>query len=319
MKAPLLLGNDIRKMDTVALGVVKNQDALAISQDALGVQAQRVSAKPGAEPSPAGDIMGSSSSLAAVVTPCDPSRLTQTWTKFSSSGVLKTTDAAGSEWCLSDVEGTEAVGSWRAIPCAGADASAPAMAKFQHMELTNTTTVALVTNAGSHLTPENKHGASGPVAHSRYLSADPRERTSPTSSWLLEPVDAPGGGSDGGADGGGFRLMASDRVNIRDDDKQGNVSMGGDFCLDIVADLDSEVWVGPLAEKKWAVALLNRHILANASITLDWAMLNVSATTSFDVRDIWEGKDLGKMTGKFVANVKPRAVTYLLLEPTTIL
>ena len=77
-----------------------------------------------------------------------------------------------------------------------------------------------------------------------------------------------------------------------------------------------EVWVGPLAENKWAVALLNRHILANASITLDWAMLNVSATASFDVRDIWEGKDLGKMTGKFVANVKPRAVTYLLLTPS---
>jgi hypothetical protein len=32
MKAPLLLGNDVRIMDKVALGVVTNKDALAISQ-----------------------------------------------------------------------------------------------------------------------------------------------------------------------------------------------------------------------------------------------------------------------------------------------
>ena len=32
MKAPLLLGNDIPKMDAVALAVVKNKDALAVSQ-----------------------------------------------------------------------------------------------------------------------------------------------------------------------------------------------------------------------------------------------------------------------------------------------
>ena len=41
------LGNDIRKMDTVALSVVKNKDALDISQDPLGVQAQRVWSAPG--------------------------------------------------------------------------------------------------------------------------------------------------------------------------------------------------------------------------------------------------------------------------------
>ena len=38
MKAPLLLGNDVRTMDAASLGVVMNKDALNISQDELGVQ-----------------------------------------------------------------------------------------------------------------------------------------------------------------------------------------------------------------------------------------------------------------------------------------
>ena len=80
--------------------------------------------------------------------------------------------------------------------------------------------------------------------------------------------------------------------------------------------MDNEVWVGPLAEKRWAVALLNRHVNATASIALDWAMLNVSAATSFDVKDVWEARDLGKHVGKFTAPVKPQAVTYLILTPS---
>ena len=42
MKAPLLLGNDVRTMSAPALGVVMNKDALNISQDALGIQARRL-------------------------------------------------------------------------------------------------------------------------------------------------------------------------------------------------------------------------------------------------------------------------------------
>ena len=36
-------------MDAVALGVVKNKEALAISQDTLGIQAQRVATTPGVD------------------------------------------------------------------------------------------------------------------------------------------------------------------------------------------------------------------------------------------------------------------------------
>jgi hypothetical protein len=75
MKAPLLLGNDIRKIDNVTLAVLMNKQALAISQDALGVQARRVHVAPLADSSPQLEL----GSAAAVVRPCDASVPTQTW------------------------------------------------------------------------------------------------------------------------------------------------------------------------------------------------------------------------------------------------
>ena len=52
MKAPLLLGNDVRTMDAASLGVVMNKDALNISQDELGVQARDAPYNPSLPPSP---------------------------------------------------------------------------------------------------------------------------------------------------------------------------------------------------------------------------------------------------------------------------
>lgn len=234
MKAPMLLGNDIRKMDNASLAVVKNKDAIAINQDALGVQAQRV----WAGTSSSSSLMGGFSS-AAVAAPCDSTRSTQAWS--DDNGVLTTTDAAGQKWCLADMEGSEEVGSWRAIPCSSA-----AGTRLTHQKIRGNA-VAVVTPGGAHLTLNNALGASGPVPHSRYLAADGDR--SAFSSWLREPVDG----------SSSFRLMHSDRTGVRDDDKAGSVTFGGDWCLGIANDGDSEVWAGPLADKKWAVALLNRH------------------------------------------------------------
>ena len=52
--------------------------------------------------------------------------------------------------------------------------------------------------------------------------------------------------------------MAADTSGIRNDDKVGGTTFGGNFCLDIVDDSDAEVWAGPIAGGKWAIALLNR-------------------------------------------------------------
>ena len=91
-----------------------------------------------------------------------------------------------------------------------------------------------------------------------------------------------------------------DTVGVLADDKVGGVTAGGNFCLDLVYDTGSGVWAGPPCSNKWAVALLNRDPTANATITLDFAsMLNVTAGTSFDVRDVWQQKDAGTPKGSY--------------------
>jgi hypothetical protein len=241
--------------------------------------------------------------------------------------VLMTIDADGNEWCVSDVEGTEDVGSWRALPCASSAATAlVAVPSFQGQSSTLTT---LQTPTGRHLTVENKHGASGPVASTRYLHAaipseyddddatddlDGRLSTTTTtaSSWIQQPRTHT-------ELAGAFTLMHSDRVGIRNDNKSGghpaSIPRGGDWCLDVANDADSEVWAGPLADRKWAVALLNRHPTASATITLDFTMLNSTADASFTVKDIWKAKEVGTHKGRYTATVPPQAVSYLLLAP----
>ena len=334
MKAPLLLGNDVRKIDPVTLAILVNKDALAISQDALGEQAQRVWSSSGAGFSDLrSPSFGFSSPAAAVAAPCDHAKATQVWSwkKQQQKTVLMTIDADGNEWCVSDVEGTEDVGSWRALPCASSAATAlVAVPSFQGQSSTLTT---LQTLTGRHLTVENKHGASGPVASTRYLHAaipseyddddatddlDGRLSTTTTtaSSWIQQPRTHT-------ELAGAFTLMHSDRVGIRNDNKSGghpaSIPRGGDWCLDIATTGDREVWAGKLSPgTKWAVALLNRDGAASANITVDYqSMLNAtSADASFSITDVWQGgKVVGVHKGSYTALVAPQAVAYLILTP----
>lgn len=291
MKAPLLLGNNIPKMDEVALGVVKNVDAINISQDALGVQAQRVWTAPG----PGAGRLDGVNSASAVAAHCSESRQTQVWKHVN--GNLVTTDASGRQWCLHDVEGTEEVGSWRARVCSEASST-----RFEQVKLSNGGT-AVVTPGGGHLTVNNAFGGSGPVQHTRYLSTD--HTRSESAAWVRKPVGTESA----------FRLMAADRTRIRDDDKMGGVKLGGDFCLDLANDGDLEVWAGPLANKRWAVALLNRDATSAAPITVNYTMFNATATSTFDIRDVWSGQDIGSHQGSYTSTVAPQAVTYLILTP----
>ena len=298
MKAPMLLGNDIPKIDNETLSVLLNKDAISVSQDSLGVQAQRVwtgSAHTKARLNP-------EASVYAVTKPCAPSQPTQTW--HHRGGVLSTMDAAGVEWCVHDAEGTEDVGSWRAAPCTLVVRGTSFQQTTAATGVEDASGTAFVTPAGRYLTPNNAMGASGPVPHSRHLAAD--QELTVESSWMRVPVS--------GGSVGAFRLKSANR-RMRNDNKIGGVTMGGDFCLDIAQDGDSEVWAGPLANKSWAVALLNRDSNATANITVDYTMFNATAGASFAVRDIWAGQDTGTHTGSITAMVKPQAVTYMILTP----
>ena len=75
MKAPLLIGTNVTAMTAGTLSVFLNADALAINQDALGIQAQRV-----AFAAPSNASLALPFDAQAVVATCDASRPTQAWT-----------------------------------------------------------------------------------------------------------------------------------------------------------------------------------------------------------------------------------------------
>ena len=82
LKSPLLLGNDVGAADAATLGVLGNREAIAINQDALGVQARRVRVEAPATAALSSAMPGGAN---AVYARCDASRPTQSWT-FTRTG-----------------------------------------------------------------------------------------------------------------------------------------------------------------------------------------------------------------------------------------
>jgi alpha-galactosidase len=77
---------------------------------------------------------------------------------------------------------------------------------------------------------------------------------------------------------------------------------------------DKEVWARELASGDRAVALLNRAA-ASQAITLKWEDLGYPAHLSASLRDVWQHKDLGSMTGSFTATVAPHAAVIVTVRP----
>ena len=77
---------------------------------------------------------------------------------------------------------------------------------------------------------------------------------------------------------------------------------------------DLEVWAKQMKDGSRAVLLLNRGE-SEQEITANWEDLGYPKTLSASVHDLWEHKDLGKMTAKFSARVAPHAVVMVTLKP----
>jgi len=77
---------------------------------------------------------------------------------------------------------------------------------------------------------------------------------------------------------------------------------------------DAEVWAKQMADGSRAVLLLNRGA-AEQKITAKWEDLGYPAHVSAGVRDLWQKKDLGKMTGEFAATVASHAVMMVTVRP----
>lgn len=167
----------------------------------------------------------------------------------------------------------------------------------------------------------NQFGASGPLPHTRWL-------TSAGSALFSYNFSQ--------ADGSPLKALSS---SIYNDNNIGNVSVGGDFCLAASRLGNLEVWAGPVS-KGMVVVLLNRSPNTD-NITVDFSLLppaappteadraraegrkpyantplptaGYTADSSFNIRDLWAQRDLGKFTGSYSASVLSQGAQMLLL------
>jgi alpha-galactosidase len=79
-------------------------------------------------------------------------------------------------------------------------------------------------------------------------------------------------------------------------------------------DGDTEVWAKQLADGGRAVVLFNRGARA-AEISVSWMDVGYPPHLSADVRDLWAHKDVGKLTGKFSAEVPSHGVVMITINP----
>jgi alpha-galactosidase len=77
---------------------------------------------------------------------------------------------------------------------------------------------------------------------------------------------------------------------------------------------DLEVWAKQLKDGSRAVLLLNRGA-AEHQISANWDDLGYPNALSASVRDLWQHKDLGKMTGKLSAAVASHGVVMITVKP----
>jgi alpha-galactosidase len=77
---------------------------------------------------------------------------------------------------------------------------------------------------------------------------------------------------------------------------------------------DLEVWSKPLARGARAVILFNRGV-TEQEITARWGDLDYPEGLSATVRDVWEKKDLGKVSGRFLAKVPSHGVVMVTVTP----
>jgi Alpha galactosidase A/Alpha galactosidase C-terminal beta sandwich domain/Ricin-type beta-trefoil lectin domain len=221
-------------------------------------------------------------------------------TQMLQGGQVWTTDAAGTQWCL-EVMWMAAEGSYILSPCDPTMMTdsqiwtlSPPPAGLGNYTLSNS-------NFGGALGWNAQFGASGPLPHSRWLTANPDPFGGNTFTW--------------NPSAGGPARANND--SIIDDDCVGHVTSGGDFCLDAQRAGNLEMWAGPLSGNRFAVALFNRAP-AEDTITADFALipgLANGAQATFALRDVWNHVNLGNFTGSYSALVPAHSLLLMTLTP----
>lgn len=226
-------------------------------------------------------------------------------------GLFTTQDGSGNTWCLSNRFGDE--GGWGGTLCPTSDCVQSVRSGCDVFSLNGPPSAqgpanyTLGNNRGGP-SWNQQPGASGPWPSTRYISGYGWGGNG--AQWTLDLAAA--------ASGAGSTVMASDHLNIIDDNLVGGISRGGDFCLDLVTGGMLEVWAGYLSpatgssQPRIAVSLFNRGQAAD-TITAQWS--DIGATGSYSVRDIWAAADKGTFSSSYYAVVPAHGTVYIVLTP----
>jgi len=295
MKSPLLVGCDLRTPACLAeVPMLTNPEVLAVSQDALGLQARRV-----ASAGPQGLPFGKSGKCGTeelpqntVIAPCIAGDAYQRWTMLPNGTILQAATGeclqldSGQGGCCSqawDVWTNNAASGLCDDPasCCGARQQLWRYDAAARTITTNTTGQCLSVHAGG------MHNV-GVAPCTPLLSGLQAWDWDPASGQVVSSAAPPGSGE-------------------------------ARYCLARTKDVPggaTEVWAGPLAGGATVVLLFNRNAPGAANITASWADLGFPPGARMAVRDLWARADLGTFTGAFTAAaVAPHDVALLRMAP----
>ena len=313
MKAPLIIGCDVTSMSNATFGILANDEVIAINQDSLGIQGRRVwSTGTPSEVAPSEvrkkhsghfhlsqherQVYADLFAQGVTVEPCSGAPY-QTWHVNAATGAV--TEAMDGRCLDIDYCRNWATGNHISVyPCHIGSGCAD-----------GTNEVWSLTSSGTILS--NMTGSNGPMC----ITATPYRQDVANrgpAMYYAETKPCTGGSSqqwklvNTSSGGGGVQIVSS------------LGSSQAPYCLSLFQDVAPgalEVYAGPLANGAIAVILFNRGTTA-ANITAQWADIGVaSKTTSMNVRDLVQHKDLGAFTGSFTALVKSHASVTLKLTP----
>lgn len=316
LKSPLLIGCDLATITPGDLAILSNEEVIAVSQDALGVQASRVwssaSAGSGSAGADKGVPVGKSGICGSeelpqniVIAPCNAADPLQAWTVQGNGSITQA--ATGECLELDSGQGGCCSQSWSvwtnnaAANMCGDPASC--CGNKQQLWSLDPANLYVVNNAsGQCLTVT--------IAGQTNVGLLPCQGAlRELQTWDFQPT-----GNTSGVRTGRFvsTFVPSSAP-----------SGSGPYCLARTPDVAggaSEVWAGPLASPQGSlvVLLFNRNNAATTNITVTWSMLSglgVGGSDVFEVRDLWAHAHMGQYSGSYTAAVPVHGTAMLRFTP----
>jgi alpha-galactosidase len=277
MKAPLIIGCDIRNMSSETKSILLNKEVIAINQDPLGKQGCVVSQTylPHAPP-----IKLPSGSNSIIVSYCDPLfDPFQRWTYGADSKfrIMSDNRCMDVDQCDSNPKGDNVI-----VYNCESEAPRPGCVgtnqewRWNGSELVSQDGLCLDVYRGAIRSRSNKTAQAYPCDGTDY------------QQWSFNATTG--------------LIM--------------NVATEKCLTLDYQNAVSTQVYAGPLVDGEWAVVVVNRDDYKTQSITVTWSSLGLDSNKSFIVRDLWKHEDLGKYTNSYTAiDVAPHGSKTIKLTP----